>query len=312
MSKWRRLFQKWRVKRFSHLAMVAFLGITVSAASLGATGCGTNDNTIVIAGKNFPEQDIMADVMKLLIEHDTNLHVKMYTWLDSSVTWNAMKQGKIDAYVEYTGTGLVNVLHEPPQSDPQKVYNLVKKQFEQKYHVTWLNPIGFNNTYAMVMTQSEASKLGIHTISQMAAKSDQFRLGAEQEFVTRQDTLKALQRVYHVNFKDVKTMDIGLKYVALANGQVDVADGYSTDGDIPHLHLVVLQDDKHVFPPYYACPVIRDSVLKAHPELKTVLNKLSGKISDAEMQKLNEQVVIEHKPAMEVAKAWLQQQGLIS
>lgn len=275
------------------------------------TGCGRDDNTIVIAGKNFTEQDIMADMMKLLIEHDTNLHVKMFTWMDSNVTWTAMQDGKIDAYVEYTGTGLVNVLKHAPNPDPDAVYNTVKREFEQKYHVTWLNPIGFNNTYAMVMAKPEATKLGVQTISQLATKSDTMTLGSEQEFVTREDTLKALQRVYHMKFQDVKTMDIGLKYVAVANGQVGVIDGYSTDGNIPHLNLTILKDDKHVFPPYYACPIIRDSVLQAHPELRTVLNKLAGKIDDAEMQRLNEQVNIEHKPAMQVAQQWLQANHLI-
>jgi glycine betaine/choline ABC-type transport system substrate-binding protein len=294
-------------------AAVAICGLGLT---FGLVGCGTNggsatNDTIVVGGKNFTEQDIMADMLKLLIEHDTNLHVKQKTWLDSNVAWNAIKNGKIDIYMEYTGTGLVNILKKPPLTDPQKVYDIVKQDFEQKYHITWLQPIGFNNTYAMAMTQEEADRLGIRTVSQMAAKPNQLVLGTEQDFITRQDTLKAMEKVYHVQFKSIKTMEIGLKYKALINGDVDVIDAFSTDGNIPAHHLVLLNDDKHVFPPYYAAPIIRDSVLKAHPELKDVLGKLEGKINDSEMQKLNEEVDLQHKNAMDVARQWLQQHGLI-
>jgi len=304
------------------LALGAALALTVgvsacgtSSANTGGSGGGSSSsssNTIVIGGKNFTEQDIMADMMELLIEHDTNLHVKMKTWLDSNVVWNAMKSGDIDVYVEYTGTGLVNILKDKPETNPQQVYNTVKKQFEQKYHVTWLKPIGFNNTYAMAMRQSEAKQMGITTISQMAAKSNQLVLGTEQDFISRADTLSAMNKLYGTHFKAIKSMEIGLKYQALVNKKVDVIDVFSTDGKIPYNHLVILKDDKHLFPPYYAAPIIRDSVLKAHPELKTVLNKLAGKIDDSEMQKLNEEVDIQHKQAMDVAKQWLTQNGLLS
>ncbi|WP_245578077.1 glycine betaine ABC transporter substrate-binding protein [Alicyclobacillus herbarius] len=290
------------------VALVMGLGLTVAT-----TGCGigNSQNTIVIGGKNFTEQDIMVDIMQLLIEHDTNLHVKTFTWLDSNVIWNAFENHKLDLYVEYTGTGLVNILKQKPVTDPNQAYDIVHREFEQKYHATWLKPIGFNNTYAMAMTKQEADKLGIHTISQLAAKSGDLTLGTEQDFVVRPDTLPAMNKLYHTHFKRVVTMDIGLKYQALVQGKVDVIDAFSTDGKIPEYHLELLKDDKHLFPPYYACPVIRDDTLKEHPELKPVLNKLAGKISDREMRQLNMEVNVEHKPAMEVARDWLTQQGLI-
>jgi osmoprotectant transport system substrate-binding protein len=312
MGKVLRTMQRWLTQKVFRGTMVA---VTAVALTLGVTACGTgsgSSNTIVVGGKNFTEQDIMADMLKLLIEHDTKLHVQLKTWLDSNVTWNSFKDNKIDVYVEYTGTGLVNILKEPAMTDPQKVYDEVKKQFEDKYHVTWLEPIGFNNTYAMAMREDEAKKYGISTISDLAAKSDQLVLGTEQEFLTREDTLKAMNKLYNTHFKDIKTMDIGLKYKALVDGQVDVIDAFSTDGKIPANHLVILKDDKHLFPPYYAVPIIHDSVLKAHPELKDVLNKLAGKIDDAEMQKLNEAVDVQHKKAMDVAREWLQAHGLLS
>jgi osmoprotectant transport system substrate-binding protein len=306
----------WRPQRRPALRMVsavaAAAALTVGAAGCGASGqTGANSDTIVVAGKNFTEQDIMAQILAQLIEHDTKLHVQLKTWLDSNVVWNAMKSGNVDVYVEYTGTGLVNILKQPPMTDPDAVYRKVRDEFEKQYHITWLDPIGFNNTYAMAMTQDEANRLGIHTISDLAAKSNQLVLGTEQPFLVREDTLKALERVYGVHFKQIQTMDIGLKYQALSSHKVDVIDAFSTDGRIPQLHLTLLKDDKHVFPPYYACPVIRDSVLKAHPELKNVLDKLAGKINDEEMQKLNMEVDIGHKKPADVAHEWLQQHGLI-
>ena len=317
MLKFNRIRNWFRGKVWSRVAMavVSAIALTGVAAGCGATGGGSSaasSDTIVIGGKNFTEQDIMADMMKLLIEHDTKLHVKMKTWLDSNVTWNALKSGDIDVYVEYTGTGLVNILKDKPMSDPNAVYNKVKQQFEQKYNITWLKPIGFNNTYAMAMRGSEAQKLGITTISDLAKQSSNLILGTEQDFVVRADTLPAMNKLYGTHFKAVKTMEIGLKYKALLNGSVDVIDAFSTDGKIPANHLVLLKDDKHLFPPYYAVPIIRDSVLQAHPELKGVLNKLAGKIDDTEMQKLNEAVDINHQKAMDVARQWLTQQGLLS
>lgn len=291
------------------MAVAMALGLTVCVSACGIIE--DRSDTIVVGGKNFTEQDIMANMMRDLIEHDTKLHVKMKSWLDSNVVWNAMQSGNIDVYVEYTGTGLANILKEKPMTDPQKVYDTVKQQFEQKYHITWLQPIGFNNTYAMAMRADQAKQLGITSISQLAEKSNQLTLGTEQDFITRADGLPAMEKLYGTNFKSVKSMEIGLKYQALNNKKVDVIDAFSTDGNIPANHLVLLQDDKHLFPPYYAVPIIRDSVLKAHPELRSVLNKLAGKITDTEMQKLNEEVDLQHKKPADVAQQWLQENGLL-
>ncbi len=280
-------------------------------AGASPTGSSAGNNTIVIGGKNFTEQQIMADMLELMIKHDTNLHVKMQTWLDSAVTWNAMQTGRIDLYVEYTGTGLVNILHDKVNTNPQTVYHTVKQQFQQKYHVTWLKPLGFNDTYAMAMRQSEANRLGIHTISQLAAQSGNLILGSDTDFTSRSDTLPAMNRVYGTHFKAVDTMDIGLKYQALIDKKVDVIDGFSTDGQIPANHLTILKDNKHLFPPYYAVPIVRDSVLKAHPNIKTVLDKLAGKIDDTQMQKMNALVDLKHERPMTVAKNWLTKHRLL-
>lgn len=281
---------------------------------VGVTGCSSNasSDTIVVGGKDFTEQDIMADMMTLLIEHHTDLKVKKKTWLNSNVTWNSMKNGEIDVYVEYTGTGLVNILKQKPTTDPQQAYDIVKKEFKEKYNITWLKPIGFNNTYAMAMQKSEAEKRNISTISDLAEQSESLVLGSEQDFIIREDTLPAMNKLYGTKFKSVKSMDIGLKYKALTNGDVDVIDAFSTDGRIPAHDLVLLEDDKNLFPPYYAVPIIRDPVLKDHPELEKVLNQLADKITDDEMQKLNQKVDLERKKSLDVAKEWLEQHGLLS
>ncbi len=302
------------------IASLALIGVVAGCGTTSANASGSGSNTaagkgsggtIVIGGKNFTEQSIMADMLTLLVQHDTNLKVKQDTWLDSNVTWTAMKDGDIDAYVEYTGTGLVNILHDKTTTDPQLAYNEVKKQFQSKYHITWLKPIGFNDTYAMVMRSSEAKRLGITDISQLAAQSGNLVLGSDTDFTSRADSLPAMNKLYKTHFKRVSTMEIGLKYKALLDKKVDVIDGFSTDPQIAEYHLTVLKDNKHLFPPYYAAPIIRDSTLKKYPELKTVFNKLAGKINDSEMQKLNYDVDVKHETAMQVATTWLTQHKLI-
>ncbi len=292
-------------------ALLAGCGAQPGTSSAASSGSSTSTGTVVIGGKNFTESQIMADMLDLMIKKYTHLHVVMKTWLDSAVTWNALKTGNIDLYVEYTGTGLVNILHDPVNTNPNAVYNTVKKQFQSKYHVTWLKPLGFNDTYAMAMRQSEAKRLGITTISQLAAKSGNLILGSDTDFTVRADTLPAMNRVYGTHFKSVSTMAIGLKYQALVDKKVDVIDAFSTDGQIPAYHLTILQDNKHLFPPYYAAPIVRDSVLAAHPQLKTVLDKLANKIDDSQMQKMNEAVDLQHQRPMTVAKNWLTKHGLL-
>lgn len=304
-------FQKLKNRKARRIGFSAF---SVVALTAGLSGCGSSgaNNTIVIGGKNFTEQLIMSNVLQQLIHHDDpKLNIVMKDNLDTDIAWNAMKTKKVDLYVEYTGTGLVNILKDKTTTDPQTAYNEVKKQFQSKYHITWLKPIGFNNTYAMVMRQSEAKRLGITTDSQMAAQSGNFVLGSEQAFITRHDALPAMKKLYGTHFKSVKSMQIGLKYAALKDKKVDVIDGYSTDPQIPEFHLIVLKDDKHLFPPYYAVPIIQDSTLKAHPELKGILNKLAGTLTDSGMQHLNYLADVKHETPAQVATGFLKSKGLI-
>lgn len=284
----------------------------VSLAGCGKTGAGSGkSDTINIATKGFAESDILANALKLLIENDTKLKTNIST-LDNNLLWEAFKSGKVDTYVEYTGTALINILKEPPEYDAKKSYDKVAKLLEEKNQVTVLDPIGFNDTYAFALHKDVAQKYGIKTTSQLAEKSPELIFGASEEFLNRPDAWPVILKTYNPKFKEIKSIqDHGLAYQALEQKAIDSFILYTTDSKITVSPLVVLEDDKHVFLPYDAIPVVRDATLKDHPELKTVLNKLSGKINDKEIQKLNGEVEIKKRPALDVAKEWLIAQGLI-
>jgi osmoprotectant transport system permease protein len=288
------------------LVIALIAGVTMKVGQIGAS-------SIVVGGKNFTEQDILAHMMASLIEAKTDLKVVRKTFLGGTqVTHSALLSGGIDIYPEYTGTGWTDVLKEKPLGGkPEDTYQKVKAAYEQNFRVTWLQPIGFNNTYTLAMRRDHADRLGINTFSELAQQSPAFVLGATQEFLERPDGYKGLQQVYGMKFKDAKGLDPGLTYTAVKDGTTDVNDAFSTDGRIQAFNLKVLKDDKHYFPPYYAAPVIRMDTLKAHPELGSVLNLLAGKIDDKTMSVLNGKVDLEGQQARAVAENWLKESGLM-
>jgi osmoprotectant transport system substrate-binding protein len=292
---------------------VGLLALAVS----GVAGCSALTSTsasdkITVVGKDFSEQDILANLVGILIEKNTDLKVDIKPFLGGTdVCFNAVKNGSADMYVEYTGTGLVNIMGQEAVSDPQKVYDTVKTEFSHKYHLEWLEPIGFNNTYALAVSQETAQKYNLKTISDLKQHAGKLTFGTEQEFLERSDGLKGLQKTYKLTFKETKAMNPGLKYKALSEGAVDIIDAFSTDGQLVKHNLVLLDDDKRFFPPYYAAPLVRSETLQKHPELKEILGKLAGKIDDKQMAELNAQVDADKKKAKDVAEAWLKEQGLI-
>jgi osmoprotectant transport system substrate-binding protein len=299
----------------AHLVKKGFvtgLAIVLAAAIAGCSSSSPGSSaTIQIATKGFAESDILANALKLLIENDTKLKTNVAT-LDNSLLWNAVKENKVDTYVEYTGTALINILKAEPEFDPQKAYDKVKKELKEKNQTTVLDPIGFNNTYAFGLRKEIADKYGIKTTSQLAEKSGEVVFGASEEFINRPDAWPPILKTYNPKFKEIKTVqNPGLQYQAIEQKLIDSMILYTTDSQIAVKPITVLQDDKHVFLPYYAVPIVRDGVLKDHPELQAVLNKLAGKITDAEMQKLNGEVDLKQRPALDVAREWLQAQGLI-
>lgn len=290
----------------------AFLLVLIMTTLVGCSSLTKDDKGITVVGKNFTEQDIMANILGLLLEEHTDQKITVKSFLGGTdVCFNAVKNGSADVYVEYTGTGLVNILGEEVLSDPQEAYNKVKEEFSTKYNLEWLENIGFNNTYALAVTQETAQKYNLKKISDLKDVAGELNFGTMQEFLERDDGMKGLQKTYQLNFKGTKAMDSGLKYKALTEGQVDIIDAFATDGMLVKYNLVLLEDDKNFFPPYYAAPLVRAETLKKHPELKEVLNKLAGKLDDRAMAELNAQVDVEKKKAKDVAKTWLQQEGLI-
>ena len=267
---------------------------------------------IVIGSKNFSEQLILGNMLADLIEDKTNLDVERKLNLGGTqVAFSALKNGNIDMYVDYTGTGLVDILKKNPDSNPDRVYQTVQKDFNQKYGIELLKPLGFNNTYALAVRQDTAKQYGLNTLSDLAKVSNQLILGPTIEFPNRKDGLLGLSKAYQMQFKDVKAVDGGLRYSALNNQKSDVIDAFSTDGLLEAFKLKVLKDDKHFFPPYYAVPMIKEKTLKDHPELKKVINSLAGKLTDDKMRELNYKVDSLKQSPAKVAKEFLKNEGLI-
>lgn len=293
--------------------VISFATIVLIAAGVFAFyPTAKAEDKITIGSKNFSEQLILGNMLADLIESKTNIKVERKLNLGGTqVAFGALNKGDIDLYVEYTGTGLVDIMKKQAVNDPNQVYSIVKKEFQTKYGIDLLNPLGFNNTYALAVRQDTANQYGLNTISDLAKVSGQMIIGPTIEFPNRSDGLPGLTKAYNMNFKDVKAVDGGLRYTALKNHKSDVIDAFSTDGLLEAFHLKVLKDDQHFFPPYYAVPIIKDSTLKAHPELKKVINSLSGKLTDNKMRDLNYKVDSLKQSPDKVAKEFLQKEGLL-
>ena len=276
------------------------------------SGCSSSKGKVTIGGKNFTEQDILVELMKQTIEAKTDVEVVTKPFLGgTAIVSDALERGDLDIYAEYTGTALLHLLKLPPESDPEKSYQIVKDQYAANRQAVWLKPLGFNNTYTLTMRKDQAQELGITTISDLTPLSPQLRLGAEPEFIERPDGYPGLQKMYGLDFAKVSSLEAGLMYAACRDGQVDVIDAFATDGRIPAFNLLVLKDDKNFFPSYQAAPVVRKDTLKKHPEIETALNLLAGKLTDSEMARLNAQVDLDKRSAKDVANTWLKEQGIV-
>ncbi|WHY84218.1 glycine betaine ABC transporter substrate-binding protein [Neobacillus novalis] len=287
--------------------------LLIAAGSLKVYSIANAEDKIVIGSKNFSESLILGNMLADLIENKTDIQVERKLNLGGTqVAFSAIKNGDIDLYVEYTGTGLVNILNQPPESNPDKVYDFVQQEFKQKYGIDLLNPLGFNNTYALAVRQDTVDEYNLKTISDLAKVSNQLVFGPTIEFPNRVDGLPGLAKTYHIEFKDVKAIDGGLRYTALKNHKSDVIDAFSTDGLLEAFQLKVLKDDKNFFPPYYAVPIIKQETLKEHPELKKAINTLSGKLNDEKMRELNYKVDSLKQSPEKVAKEFLEKEGLLT
>ncbi|MGL4665915.1 MAG: glycine betaine ABC transporter substrate-binding protein, partial [Clostridium butyricum] len=273
-----------------------------------------SSNKIVIASKNFTEQIILGNMLEQLIEAKTDIDVETKLNLGGTqVAYSALKSGSVDLYVEYTGTAYVNLLDiKDGNTNPDEVYDKVNEIFKEKENIEFLDPLGFNNTYALVVRKDTAEKYNLKSISDLKKVSEEFLMGPTIEFANREDGLLGLDKAYNINFKKVKPIDGGLRYTALMNNESDVIDAFTTDGLLDKFGLKVLEDDKNFFPPYYAAPLIRMDTLKEHPELEEVLNLLSNKITDEKMRKLNYEVDVNGRDPKVVANEFLVSEGYIN
>lgn len=287
---------------------------TVLVAVLALACCSpSHSGHIVVGSKNFTESFILGELIAQQIETHTNLKVERRFYLAGTyICQQAMLAGRIDVYPEYTGTALTAILKENARGDKAKVYQQVKNEYERRFGLTLGPALGFNDTFAMEIRGEDARRLNLKALSQAAQFAPQWRAGFGYEFMERQDGYPGLVAAYGLHFAEKpRIMDLGLLARALKDHQIDFAAGNATDGLIPALDLAVLEDDRHYFPPYEAVPVIREQVVQQHPEIAGALQELAGKVSDAEMQKMNYAVDGQHRDVRDVVRTFLSQKKLV-
>ncbi|MBW4632191.1 MAG: ABC transporter substrate-binding protein [Iphinoe sp. HA4291-MV1] len=296
------------MKRFFAFFLVTF------ALVMGTVSCHSNTNSggdIVVAAKGFTEQSILSELLAQQIEAKTNLKVERRGLTSSFVCHQAIIAGKIDAYIEYTGTAFTSILKQKVIDDPKEVYQQLKQAYAQQFNLEVMESLGFENTFAMIIRGEDARRYNIKTLSEAAQYTPQWRAGFGYEFMDREDGFPGLSKTYGLHFaKSPRIMDLGLIYRAILQKQVDMINGNSTDGQISRLGLVVLKDDKQYFPPYEATPIVRKETLQKYPELKKAIAQLVGIISADEMRQLNYLVEGELRDVKEVVSEFRKAKGL--
>ncbi|HEY2468660.1 MAG TPA: glycine betaine ABC transporter substrate-binding protein [Terracidiphilus sp.] len=293
--------------------MTRFASVCATALCLLLVSCSPpRPNHPVIGAKNFTEQVILGELLAQEIEAQSGLTVERRFYLAGSYICNqALIAGRIDAYVEYTGTALTAILKQPVDRDPDQVLQTVRRLYASRYGVTVAEPLGFENTFAMVIRGDDARRLHLATLSQAVPDAPRWRLGVGYEFEQRPDGLPGLSSAYNLHFDgSPRTMDLGLLYRALNSHQVDMIAGNSTDGPIQALGLVALEDDRHYFPPYQAVPLVRDDALQRWPQIRTALHSLAGKITADDMRAMNEEVDGQHKDPADVVRGFRARKNL--
>jgi glycine betaine/choline ABC-type transport system substrate-binding protein len=285
------------------------VGGLIAAALLA--GCARGPRPVVVGSKNFTEQVILGEIVAQQIENKLHERVERRLNLGGTLlAHQSLAAGQIDLYPEYTGTALTVILKLPPDSDPDAVYTRVENEYANQ-HLVWMPPLGFDNTFAMVVRGPDARSKNLATMTDAESWSPGWTLGIGYEFMERPDGFPALMKTYHLPIDgSPRTMDLGLLYRALEQKQVSMVAGNRTDGLLSSLDVKVLADDQHAFPPYQAAYVVRADALAARPGLRDAIGGLSGKISAEAMQKLNYAVDVSHKPVPETAREFLRAAGL--
>ncbi len=287
--------------------------LPVLVFAVAAAGYFQTRPDVTVGSKNFTEQLILAHMMSLVIEYQTDLTVDQRFCLGGTmICHGALLNGEIDLYAEYTGTGLTAVLHDQTRGSPDQVYRLVSREYQRRYDARWLEPFGINNTYAIAVRKRDAARYGWKTISDLEASAPELRAGFTAEFSERPDGYPGLCKTYGFGFGDVCDLDAGLMYEAVAGGEVDLIAAFATDGRVAAYDLTLLVDDRQFFPPYHAAPVVRGRTLETHPALRQTLSLLGKTLDDATMRELNLQVDRQKRSPREVARGFLQSHGLLN
>jgi osmoprotectant transport system permease protein len=288
------------------IAAVAFFNKDFFFGRKALNQDGLVKGKVVIASKDFTEQVILSEIVAQLLESRADVEVERKFELAGDLAHRGMLTGEIDGYVEYTGTAFTAILKHSPLTDPRKVYNQTKQEYADKFNIEWFAPLGFQNTFAVLVRGEEARRLNLKTISDAARFAPGWRAGFGQDFMSRQDGYPGFAKTYGLKFSaPPREMDLSLTYRALASKQVDLIAGNSTDGLIDKLDLFQLEDDKHYFPPYEAAVVFRKQTLQLYPQIVEAMKLIEGKLNDAEMRRLNYAVDAEHRTPKDVAREFL-------
>ncbi len=298
------------LKKFFALCLLTFT-LIFTLASCNQTQ-STSSGDIIIASKDFTEQDILGELLAQQIETTANLKVVRKPRLGGSfVCHEAIKADKIDGYIEYSGTAFTSILKQAVINDPKQVFQRLKEGYAKNFNLEVMEPLGFENTFAMIIRGEDARKYNIKTLSEAAKYTPRWRGGFGFEFSEREDGFPGLSKTYNLRFRErPNVMSLDLIYRALSQGLVDMVAGNSTDGQISRLGLVVLQDDKKYFPPYEAVPIFRQATLNKYPVLKTTISQLSRKITADEMRQLNYLVEGELRDIKDVVSEFRKSKGL--
>lgn len=299
----------WRVPALVAAALMVIALIYSGWRSSPSQTPSPNSGRVVVGSKDFTESAILGEIVAQMLEA-RGVIVERNFELGGNLPHDALLAGKIDLYPEYTGTSYTAILKHPPVTDPRAVYEQVKKEYAEKFNVVVSEPLGFDNTFAILVRGAEARRLKLKTISDAVPYARNWRAGFGQDFMSRADGYPGFVKAYGLKFAEQpREMDLSLTYIALASGKVDLIAGNSTEGRIAALDLFQLEDDRHYFPPYEAVYLVRNDSLSRLPVLSEVLGKLAHAIPTEEMRQLNYEVDANKRGQAEVVREWLKRKG---
>lgn len=301
-----------KAKRINRIMALAATAAASFALIITSVSRMRTEETIHIATKPMTEQYVMGEMLKLLIEQDTDLNADLTQGVGGGTSniQPAMENGEFDIYPEYTGTAW-NMVLKNKGLYTEELFGELQREYRDNYNMEWRGMYGFNNTYGIVVRKEIAEQYDLRTYSDLSAAADQLVFGAEYDFFEREDGYEALCDAYGLNFKETMDLDIGLKYQALEQKQIDVMVVFTTDGQLSEADVKILEDDKQFYPSYLCGNVVRGKVLEEHPELETVFDKVTGLISDEDMARMNYEVETENKEPEDVAEEYLTSHGLL-